>query len=363
MRLCVRKFLKLAAIVTAGAAVTLTAGLPAALATAEASYWRVEYRLPASEGLIAQMTAPARHDAWALGDTAPRHGVTKTFLLHWTGRGWHKVTPPHPAGFVPTQIMSSSPGDVWVFGQKAGSGSQGDEFYALVYDGSRWTTRALPSGVSGDPAVVLSSTDAWAESGGSCVYPQGTPRCSTVEHWNGSTWTPSTVPTSLQALAGSGRHAWLAGLSDVKNSGARVTGRLALYKQSAGQWKIVRAPLGEIGAVTGLAAAPNGRLWLMTASTNRKKERLSFWNGRIWTTKIIPSGLGVGNPFCYDGHNGVWAGAAAHWTGTRWVNTSPSLRELLGVYTVAPIPGTDSAWGNGQDGSTRSVIQIYGPLP
>ena len=25
----------------------------------------------------------------------------------------------------------------------------------------------------------------------------------------------------------------------------------------------------------------------------------------------------------YDGHDGVWAGPYAHWTGTKWINAYP----------------------------------------
>jgi hypothetical protein len=354
------------AVAIVAAALALSVGLPA-LASTVTSHWRVEYRLPASDALLGQMTAPARNDAWAVGATAPRPGDRKLFLLHWTGHGWHQVIPPHPAGFLATQLLSSSPGNVWVFGETPVTPSPGVFFYVLVYNGSHWTTRALPASVSSTgPAVVLGSADAWAQDYGSggCTYSDGSPQCTTVlEHWNGTTWTPSTIPTYEQALAGAGRHVWLAGLGNVKNPGGRTTGLLALYTWSAGQWQQVQAPQGEIGAVMGLAVSPGGRMWLMTIGTYRKVERLSYWNGRTWATSRIPSGLSfLGPSLTYDGHDGVWAGPYAHWTGKRWISTVP-VPFTLGVYTVAPIPGTNSAWGNGQAGTPRSVIEIYGPLP
>lgn len=350
------------AVATVAVALALGVGLPA-LASTATSHWRVEYRLPASEGLLAQMTAPARHDAWAVGSTATRLGASTLFLLHWTGHGWHKVTPPHPAGFVATQLVSSASGNVWVFGQTPASPSPGVFFYVLVYNGSHWTTRALPASISSGPAIVLGSTDAWAGGSVGCTYSDGSPQCTTfLEHWNGATWTPSTIPTYEQALAGAGRHLWLAGLGDVKNPGGRTTGLLALYAWSAGQWQQVPAPQGEIGAVTGLAVSPNGHVWLMTIGTYRKVEHLSYWNGGTWATSRIPSRLSfLASQLTYDGHDGVWAGPYAHWTGKRWI-TVP-VPDDLGVYTVAPIPGTNSAWGNGQAGTPRSVIQIYGQLP
>jgi hypothetical protein len=187
----VRSLLTRATIVAATASMALIIAGGAAQA-ASSPHWQVSYRTHSAvpDGL-SSVTAPGKRDAWAVGVTSYRNGTTRPLVLHWNGSAWRKQA--MPASFRPAFAESSSPDDVWIFGQ---TGSIGQE--ALVWDGSTWTAVPMPQ-ISGGPFAVVSRSDVWADGEGSCT---STGCTTTVWHWNGAEWTSAQVPGQVQDIAG-----------------------------------------------------------------------------------------------------------------------------------------------------------------
>jgi hypothetical protein len=321
---------------------------------------------------LESVTAPARNDAWAVGLASLRNGSTRPVILHWNGSAWGTVTIPGTAGFRPDLVASSSPDNVWITGE---TGVIQQE--VLVWNGHKWTTMSLPQGFGG-PVTVLSSSDAWGDGEGQC---SSTGSCSTtVWHWNGAVWTPDQIPGLVEDISGAGGHAWILALTLLRDIGSGdPTGRPAIYRSAGSTLRQVTAPNIRLFDFEKLAASPGGQLWMRAEpATDRNRGLLFHWDGRRWTDAAIPATVSgnvllVGDPLIYDAHSGVWSGAWAHWTGTRWINTF-QVAALPGadgfsLGDLAMIPGSASVWAAGwtfrtPTSSTRqSLIAVWGPVP
>ena len=165
------------------------------------------------------VTALSRTDAWAVGGMAGSGGVSQDepLALQWNGQRWKPVTVPGAAGYYLPDVAASAETDLWVFAVPANGG----DAKAVRWDGTRWQDIPLPAGVYPDDVAVLKPTDAWVlgpqqpctGSGTSQVCP------TTLYHWDGSTWSPFTLPIVVDELSGSAlaasgpNHVWVAGAS------------------------------------------------------------------------------------------------------------------------------------------------------
>ena len=126
---------------------------------------------------------------------------------------------------------------------------------------------------------------------------------------------------------------------------------------------------GSIGTFPQIAASPGGQLWLLAlfGSGARRPDFLTSWNGQLWTRRDVPTKLRLTYGswgFAYDDHGGVWLGPYTHWTGRRWIKTSPSApTTAFELITVTGIPRSASAWAVGTGTRSRTVIGLYGGKP
>ena len=362
-----RSLVTRATIVAATASLGLMIAGTAAQA-ASAPHWQVSYRSHSAvpDGL-SSVTAPGKRDAWAVGITTRRNGTTRPLVLHWNGSAWRKQV--MPASFRPQFAESSSPDDVWIFGQ---TGSM----EARVWDGSTWTAVPMPQ-ISGAPFAVLGRSDVWADGETSCTPTACT---STVWHWDGAAWASVQVPGYVQDIAGAGKAAWVLTLTRLRNiASGRPTGRPVIYRATGGKLTRVTAPGQRVWEFASLAASPGGQLWLDASPGYNKNATLLFhWTGRTWTHARIPATVSsepllLGDPITYDGHRGVWAGPWAHWTGTKWVSAFQTASvpgsDAFGLAQVTAIPGSSSVWGAGWASRSTtnqthdSLIAVYGGTP
>ncbi len=366
--------LKALAAIAAAAGLALTAGVDSASASATATTgWRVAYQLPGGHATILQsVTAAAKNDAWAVGYTLYGHddSLSKAAILHWNGSRWRAVTVAGTGGYQPLLVQSTSASDVWIFGVRNGAGTD----YALHLSGGKWQKLPIPD-FSGFAAVALSASDVWVTGAIACTGTSVLACTTSLMHWTGTAWTAVTVPGEIEALTGSGSHVWAAGLNDVKapgggapgsGGGVVVTGELTLLQLADGAWRPASSPhptIDDLGPLSSFAlAGPNGQLWLTTFGA-KMRGTLRYWNGHGWADHSIPSyGSGV-NTFAaalrYGYRGSIWLGSYVRWTGKRFV-TIPLSSTL--VQGVAPVPGSASAWGVGQNGR-GSLIALYGSRP
>jgi hypothetical protein len=238
--------------------------------------------------MVAAADASSPNDVWAF---TQKFGLSRA--LRWNGREWAVM------GSFPRSIGGAvvlSPSDVWVFGTPDLPGA---DLGARHYDGHSWTQVASGSGLEGGSG--LSAGDIWAFDGAD------------VAHWNGSTWSRTSVASLLPA-------------KQLLN-GPMLTG---IYEQSP----------------TNVYAIGNGNL-----QDEGGPFVLLHWNGSAWS-KVAGGNYGFGTlqQFSPDGHGGLWLpmpGAdggksyVLHYVGGHLTVASlPDSPNKLNVNAVALVPGT-----------------------
>ena len=229
--------------------------------------------------------------------------------------------------------------------------------------------------------AAVSANDAWAVGTASTSCSSGSTCTTTVWNWNGTAWASTQVNGLLEGITGAGSHAWVLTLTSIQHLNSNPTGLPAIYEATGNQLQPVTAPSPRIASTAGLAASPGGDLWMLgPPAAASDPGMLFFWNRRHWTGSAIPAKVsGSSQPFIvsydptYDGHDGVWAGPYAHWTGTKWLNTNQVASlpgaDTFALLTVAAIPGSASVWAAGWAGRSPSnntqdsLIAVYGGLP
>jgi hypothetical protein len=325
------------------------------------------------------ITAPARNDAWAVTDTnTPNKPVTAVFF-HWNGKTWSSVTVKAAAGldFADTSFWgtpsaySTSPGNVWFFGRNEKTEAPA----ALIDNGKGWHVQPLPSDFA-NPLAVLGPKDVWAETDSA----SGTAGFTVLTHWDGRTWSNVSVQGIDPVASAAGGHAWIMTIDAVPThaSGEAPAGPPIIYRTTG-------AALGKVGVPgnatiiqdqSGIAAAPDGRLWILSCDLSRFTAVVYSRSGTKWAvSSAIPADdlVTVVGTFSYDGKNGFWDGPYGHWTGSKRIFTDVGAGQVADAFwsadVAAPIPGTASAWSAGyvqrtvQSTATNAVIAVYGPLP
>jgi len=352
--------------VAAAVGLALTAAASADAATATSASWRLVYQADTARVTsLYGITAPTRKDAWAVGFTTAKSGRYSANYVHWNGKRWQAVTIAAAGRFRPWAAESTSPSDVWFFGEL------GSNFEALHLVHGRWRLLAAPGDMSSTTIAVLGANNVWMIGlAGSCE--ESTGQCSTqLLHWTGTQWVSYTVDALIQALAGSGTHVWAAGITG-PDVATHSTGQTALYQFADGGWRPFSSPHPGTGVPPMLAAAPHGHLWLLAAPLHGDKWILRRWTGKRWTQLTIPRRLTKVPtlsvpPMTYDGRAGLWVGPYLHWTGRRWIDGYPNFDPFpslsgFGVQGIAPVPGSNSLWAAGADHKGR-MIAVYGSQP
>jgi hypothetical protein len=327
--------------------------------------WRVVYWAPTASVHLASIAAPARRDAWVVGNERNAHHAERPLVLHWDGVKWARYTVPGlRPGCELSEVAASSPGDVWIFCVQ----SAGDTIYR--WNGQYWRTIAGPPG-GGEikEAVVLSGSDVWVPGIEGC---SGGPECPNIYQWNGSAWVPR--PVGIQTvwfLSGAGRQ--------VAAIGCKTSVYIchpSAFQWTGGRWHAISGPYRRRTEFPTIAVSPAGELWIQSMPVRHGS--VIFYNRRSgkWHTAVAPNKqagqfMGYEEVLTYDGHQGVWSGASSHWTGKRWISTLLVATSEPASMTarIAPIPGTASTWGLGggapcpSERCPRNFIAVFGATP
>jgi hypothetical protein len=227
--------------------------------------------------------------------------------------------------------------------------------------------------------VVLGPKDLWGETDSS--FPGETGSSTVLSHWNGRTWSHVTIQGIAPAASSAGGHAWILTIDAAPThaSGAIPAGPPIIYRITGAAVNKVGVPADATisASESGIAAAPDGRLWILSRNPSSSTAIVYSRSGNKWASSpAIPADdlITVVSIFSYDGKNGFWDGPYGHWAGSKWIDTANEAAKQLAAVVwaagvVAPIPGTDSAWSAGyvprtaQSTATNAVIAAYGPLP
>ena len=249
-------------------------------------------------------------------------------------------------------MAASSASDVWVFAASTNGGSP----KAVRWNGSQWTTMALPAGTYfPDEAAVLSSTDAWiAVPWQPCTGSGAAEVCSTtLYHWDGSSWSPFTLPLvaseSTELSASSPTNVWVVGAAHPCLASRCSVSPVAYHWNGSAWLKAPTLPLAHSYYPPDVAAGGKKNVWVSgwSATKARQPGRLMHWNGSRWQIIDASRELLTESPVVTDGARGAWMGPYAHWTGNRWVTTEPFSPVTCSLVDVTRIPGTATLWGAG----------------
>jgi hypothetical protein len=350
----------------AGAAVLSSLAAAGLVLVGGASKWQVVQISSARGTDLDSVTAPGSRTAWAAGVT----GLTKAsvfgdaLVLQWNGSRWRRSN--ILAGVREVDqiaVASSAPGNVWLVAQTYSFTSGGSQ-YVMRWNGSSWKTEPQPADDLSQ-ILVLSPTDVWGRGSIGCVRDS----CKTVIwHWNGKTWLKTSIPGMMTEMFGAAHDVvWADG-----------SGHPDAYRWTGHVWSAVRSLPGPPSFIPGAGAAvsPND-VWLSGTDQSGGQApvfQLRHWNGRTWSKITVPIAIAAGavTQLVPDGSGGVWYDPDAHWTGKRWVITTPGKSFAAGqgkasLFALARIPGSASLWGVGLVNSAgkrqnnRFLIARYSP--
>ncbi len=335
------------------------------------SGWHLSYRVPFSNGTTESVTALAAlsgRDAWAVGGRlgiVNHQGVGVPVIWHWNGSAWKPSPLPRPQheGFF-TEVLGSSPRNVWAFGALAPQGLRPTPYIAR-WNGTKWQwlTRGRPGDIYA--AAVLGPSDAWA-----------TAVVNKVEHWNGHSWRGFIVPgQGVQGFAGiSASDVWAIALSTDAEQFE------ALRWNGHGWHQVplppVTLPVNGQSHPAAIAAASGNSVWAVGAlGYPDPKTSLPdaipvayHWNGKSWKLLAVPAslykGIKQGAAFTEvtpDGAGGFWAGLATegtslavklvHYRAGKWsviglpaIKGSTVLPVPRNAVSLTRIPGTRQMW-------------------
>lgn len=366
--------------VAAGLSVFGTMGVAQA---ASDTQWHVVYHGHAA-GLY-DAVAISKTNAWSVGTTGTGSSLRPQFM-HWNGKAWSVYNISNITKFNPSSVKASAANNVWAFGWN--DGEIDDNPYALIFNGSKWTSKPLPEGWEMGNEAVLSPTSVWGVTNQGCTV-TGQSRCTVLVHWNGSGWSSVTVPGEVLSVTAVGGHAFFLALKDMKFGSSYGIGHPVIYVPTTKMYTFPGPNLQITDQDVSLVVELNGQRYLMGHLTSGSRPwRLYHEVGSTWSTIGIPANscppgmsgycpLNVNGSAVYDGAHGFWTGYSAHYTGTGWVNTNyfgssfyhySSSGFHAGINAVAPIPGSASAWGVGAIGpgnssSESTLVAINGPMP
>jgi hypothetical protein len=267
--------------------------------------------------------------------------------------GWQVVPSPNStANDTLGAVLALSPANVWAAGTAYGSSSNSNGLIEH-YDGTAWSVAPSPTPTGArytwlTDLAGTSASDVWA------VGFDLTSRLHThpmAEHYDGASWTLTTVPQSLQlsglsaVTALSANNVWAVG--GESSSTGSTPPRAWHYDGTA--WSIVSTPgiaAGNLAAVTALSATNIWAVGLQGPSGSTGQAGLAMhYDGTTWAPVSVP------------------APPAA--TGGQWALESVSATSASDVWAVGyamPADGaTQYAIVEHYDGANWSVTQVVGP--
>ncbi|HXW46484.1 MAG TPA: hypothetical protein VEL03_16970 [Streptosporangiaceae bacterium] len=276
----------------------------------------------------------------------------------YAATSWTVAHPPYTAEdnvpYAPLNAISAiSSSNIWAVGQSSGT--------PLIdhYNGSSWSQSTLPSGpcslfeadcnltgVSGS-----SASDVIAIGNGTIPTSSGWQVETLAYQYNGSAWSPLTVPASIPDSAlehiqvFSPTNAWAVGTApNAADTGSVV----AAVNWNGSTWTQVATPFSTtvnltVNAISGDTASD---IWVVGETATRgytggtRTSVILHYNGSAWTQVAAPDNSGLLDVDAVSPTD-AWAiatdGAVLNWNGTAWsVSTTLELSNTAGIAALSP---------------------------
>jgi hypothetical protein len=375
-------------VAAAGAAVVLGAGSAFAVGG-----WTIVAAPPTGQNAtFTGVATVSDSDAWAVGyrsGAAFTNVGAKVLIDNWNGTAWSQVAVPATPGNTALLlgVSASSATDAWAVGRTQLNKSD-FEPVALHWNGTAWsvspgfaTAISIISGASAVGVADISAGDAYAI-GNSAATAVGS-----LAHWNGTAWSPVTLPlpahansnTTLNAISADGPDdVWIVGTFLDSANGQNET-----FSEhfNGTAWSVVPMPLVNSSNINaffqfnGIKANSASDVWAVGDSgvvdVPGSKTLIEHFNGTAWSIVPSPSPGSIAilsGVTTSSAANSVWAvgadtpaGTSArqtltlNWNGTTWnVVASPNTGSTDGVGAVATNPGAAIVWAVGESGPAGS---------
>jgi hypothetical protein len=382
-----RTFRPKAAFTVAAAGAALVLGAGSAFA---AGGWTIVAAPPTGQNAtLTSVATISDSDAWAVGfrsGAAFTNLGAKALIDNWNGTAWSQVATPVTPGNTALLlgVSASSATDAWAVGRTQVNKSS-FEGLALHWNGTAWS---VSPGFPGALSVIGgASAVGVADIGPADAYAIGDSAATAVGslvHWNGTAWSPVTLPlpanansnTTLNAISANGPDdVWIVGTFLDSANGQNET-----FSEhfNGTAWSVVPMPpvnssnINAFFQFNGIKANGPDDVWAVGGSgvidvPSSQKTLIEHFNGTAWSIVPSPSPGSIdilSGVTTSNAANNVWAvGADApagtsvrqtltlNWNGTAWkVVDSPNTGSTDGVGAVATSPGAAIVWAVGESG-------------
>src|SRR5580704_5819807 len=245
-------------------------------------------------------SASSPNDIWAVGQST----------IHFDGTKWTAFPAPFIKGMNTaslTGVVDVSPTLAWAVGNENNNGQSLFQQVIEQWDGKKWSLFPNPKFPPNSEAILFamastSANDIWAV--GDFLQIDKNLDFNLFEHWDGNTWTATTVRVTkspFESLSGASadatNDAWAVGFSTPQKPANAASLTLILHWDGT-SWKVVQSP--NVGPKTqfqsntllGLTANSANDIWafgfyLEPDGSEQQKTLLLHWDGSSW--KIAPS--------------------------------------------------------------------------
>lgn len=310
----------------------------------------VQMAIPGKNSDLADVSAVATNDVWAVGNVTHTGASPTPLALLWNGQAWAAVPTAAvaSANVSLTTVVAIAANNVWAAGSVNFYNENLVEPIVENWNGSSWTATALPfPGCFIEKIAAISSTDIWVvgeSAGGSTV--QFLPFAA---HWNGTQWSAFKVPS----LPNGGR---LGGVAAVSSNDVWAVGSSTLPAIFTNNLKTV-----SYNPVQTLVEHWNGQAWSIKQSPNIGPVDVYQSNQLYAVTALSATDLWAVGSFKLPDGSGRQLALALHGDGTSWsVAPVPDVglnNALAGATSVAP----STLWFVG-NGRFPNLISGAGPL-
>ncbi len=332
---------------------------------------------PQSGDTLRSISMISTHDGWAVGNRSAGQGDGEMLILHYNGEHWEMVSGPTNQALQATSsdlsrvsLVSATEG--WAIGNLSSPSAQAPLTAAILhYTGGRWSLQAtIPNVVLSDLAMV-SASDGWAV--GATSYSRDSGQQGVLLHYTEGVWKRVSAfgITLDRVVMLSSKDGWIVGTSQAGST---------LWHYNGSTWTPVTIPvldnvyqLAMISASDGWAF---GSKYLTSGSSNARssgravKNVFAHYNGKTWTevpTAIMDNQSAIVNALAMDSPTDGWAvgfvpgdpGANVlprnlylHYTGGQWLQVDgPGMDGLNAVSLLSASEG----WAVGM----RGIIMHY----
>ncbi len=304
------------------AAVTLTSAGAGVASGSTTQHHTSPWRQTAGYHQLTGVSAVSPSRAFAVGEYGEQ---TRPFTQQWDGSTWSKRDPSagESSGLWDVDALSGS--DAWAVGiYFLRAGVPGGHTLTEHWNGHRWRivdSGPKPNEYQGLRAITMAAPDdVWAVGG---YHIDEGPEHPLVKHWDGTTWTTSTLPAdggdlvSVDAVA-----------ADDIWATCRLSGGDMVHWDGTA-WSQFEAPYGDWNS---LSAVSSDDVWAVGGVS---KPIIGHWDGRTWNGEVLDWGenggrltsvsalsshdvWAVGYTYTSDGDGRPDRAIIEHWNGHRW---------------------------------------------